>query len=151
VILHRNDTGGIAHYDQKLSLLRSSDRGQTWLPTDAPIHVADIFAQSDTETVPGLSGVPDPEGGNPVQAKSGFSDVAVDLANGNLYAVWQDTRFSNGQYNSIAFAMSTDAGFTWSAGFAHSAVGARQVPGPSPERDAELRTLPARGGKSAPP
>jgi hypothetical protein len=36
-------------------------------------------------------------------------------ANGHLYAVWQDVRFSNFQYNSIAFAMSTDGGFTWSA------------------------------------
>src|SRR5262249_8699451 len=35
--------------------------------------------------------------------------------NGNLYAVWQDARFSNFQYSSIAFAMSTDGGFTWSA------------------------------------
>jgi len=34
--------------------------------------------------------------------------------NGNLYVVWEDTRFSSGQYSSIAFAMSTDGGFSWS-------------------------------------
>jgi hypothetical protein len=39
----------------------------------------------------------------------------MNPANGNLYAVWQDARFSNGQYTSVAFSMSTDGGFTWSA------------------------------------
>src|SRR5207245_9467443 len=42
-------------------------------------------------------------------------DVAVDATSGNLYAVWQDARFSNFQYTGIAFSMSTDGGFTWSA------------------------------------
>ncbi len=40
---------------------------------------------------------------------------AVDGRNGNLYAVWEDGRFSNFQYNDIAFSMSADGGFTWSA------------------------------------
>jgi hypothetical protein len=114
LILYKSDTGGIAHYDTKLSLLRSSDHGQTWLPTNGPIPVADILALTDTDTVPGMDGVPDPDGGNPIKAPNPLFDVAVDPTNGNLYAVWQDTRFSNGQYNSIAFAMSTDGGFTWS-------------------------------------
>jgi hypothetical protein len=39
----------------------------------------------------------------------------VDPANGNIYAVWQDARFSDFRYSSIAFSMSTDGGFTWSA------------------------------------
>jgi hypothetical protein len=115
LILYKNNEGGIRHFDLELSLLRSSDKGQTWLPTDAPIHVADILALTDTDTVPGMDGVPNPDGGTPLKAGNAFFDVAVDPANGHLYAVWQDTRFSNGQYNSIAFAMSTDGGFTWSA------------------------------------
>ena len=40
---------------------------------------------------------------------------AVDNRNGNLYAVWEDGRFSNFQYNDVAFSMSTDGGFTWSS------------------------------------
>jgi hypothetical protein len=39
----------------------------------------------------------------------------VDGRSGNLYAVWEDGRFSNGQYNDIAFSMSSDGGFTWSS------------------------------------
>jgi len=33
----------------------------------------------------------------------------------NLYAVWQDARFSNFQIDQIAFSQSTDGGATWSA------------------------------------
>ena len=43
-----------------------------------------------------------------------FPSIAVDRQNGNLYAAWIDARFSNFQYNSIAYSMSTDGGFTWS-------------------------------------
>jgi hypothetical protein len=41
--------------------------------------------------------------------------VAVDPSNGNLYAVWQDSRFSAFAYDEVAFSMSSDGGFTWSA------------------------------------
>jgi hypothetical protein len=45
----------------------------------------------------------------------GNPSVAVDRRNSNLYAVWEDGRFSNFQYNDVAFSMSADGGFTWSA------------------------------------
>jgi hypothetical protein len=112
--IHKNDAGGLAHYDVKLSLIRSSDHGQTWQFIDAPIAVTDIFPLADTFTIPGIKGVANPDGGLGVQAPCYNFDVAMDSANGNLYVVWQDTRFSNGQYTSIAFSMSTDGGFTWS-------------------------------------
>jgi hypothetical protein len=109
--LKTSNAGGVSHFDFKLYLIRSSDRGQTWLPGNTPIHVADILPLDDTQTIP----VPNPDGGVPIGALNWVFDVAVDPANGNLYAVWEDARFSNFQYNSIAFAMSTDGGFTWSA------------------------------------
>jgi hypothetical protein len=44
--------------------------------------------------------------------------VAVDSANGNLYAVWMDARFDGGlflvDHDNIAFSMSTDGERTWS-------------------------------------
>lgn len=36
------------------------------------------------------------------------------LGAGNLYAVWEDGRFSNFQYNDIAMSVSADGGITWS-------------------------------------
>src|SRR5262249_54230460 len=62
-------------------------------------------------------GVTDPETGflvfthNPI---NDISDVAVDPHSGTLYAVWEDSRFSNDQYTSVAFSQSTDGGYTWS-------------------------------------
>jgi hypothetical protein len=73
----------------RLIALRSTDRGATW---SGPILAAQM----------------QPIGGE------FFADVAVDADNGNLFAVWADARFSAFQHNSIAFAMSTDGGLTWS-------------------------------------
>src|SRR5262249_26408900 len=44
---YKNETGGIRHWDVKLSLIRSPDHGQTWQFTDAPIPVADILPLDD--------------------------------------------------------------------------------------------------------
>jgi hypothetical protein len=70
----------------------------------------DILPLDDTQTAP----VPNPDGGLSIHALNWVFDVAVDPANGNLYAVWSDARFSGFQYNSIAFSMSTNGGLTWS-------------------------------------
>src|SRR5262249_17357003 len=111
--VYKNDAGGINHYDFKVSLLRSSDHGQTWQVEPTP--VGDILPLGDTTLLPGARGVPNPDGGLGVEAEDWFFGVAADPANGNLYAVWQDARFSNSQYTGIAFSMSTDGGLTWSA------------------------------------
>jgi hypothetical protein len=105
-------TAGVAHFENTLSLIRSTDHGESW---SAPIPVADVLSLFDTATIPGTRGVPNPDGGSGVFAPNTFFDVAVDPAKGNLYAVWGDARFGSFQYNSIAFSMSTDGGFTWSA------------------------------------
>jgi len=47
----------------------------------------------------------------------GIFDVAVYPDNGTLYAVWQDTRFTD--VDAIAFSMFTDGGFTWSTPIIH--------------------------------
>ena len=39
-------------------------------------------------------------------------DVAVDPASGRLYAVWQDARFGDGAFDSIAFSQSLDGGLS---------------------------------------
>jgi hypothetical protein len=58
-----------------------------------------------------------------VRSQDILPEVAVDPNDGTLYAVWQDARFSNNGnfsdgnllFDDVAFAMSTDGGFTWSA------------------------------------
>jgi hypothetical protein len=105
-LIFKNSDGG-EKFDDNLSLLMSSDKGQTWLPKGQPIRT------NKMQTI----GVTDPETGVFVHTHSEFndiSDVAVDPHSGTLYAVWEDSRFSNDQYTSIAFSQSTDGGLTWS-------------------------------------
>jgi hypothetical protein len=94
-----------------LTLLRSTDHGQTW---SAPIAAVVQQPLIDPSVNPPNALVTDPDTGQGVEAHPMFPSVAVDRTSGNLYAVWIDGRFSNFQYNSIALSMSSDSGLTWS-------------------------------------
>ena len=101
------DSGHGIQQSQSLQVIRSADRGQTW---SSPIHAVTMLplyggSQGNNLTT-------DPDTGQLVQDVDNQS-VAGD-SHGNLYAVWGDGRFSNFQYNDIAFSMSADGGFTWS-------------------------------------
>jgi hypothetical protein len=91
-----------------LDILRSTDHGTTW---SQPIVAA--------QEMP--FGTFDPFNGDGVRSGISLPDVAADPASGNLYAVWEDGRFSfnaaigSSQFGSIAFSMSTDGGLTWSS------------------------------------
>jgi hypothetical protein len=87
-----------------LSFVYSPDQGVTWLPgVDQAIRTNQIRSL----------GVSTPDKGVPVRDAAILFDVAVDRTSGHLYAVWQDARFSD--FDQIAFSMSRDQGFTWSA------------------------------------
>jgi len=91
-----------------LRMMRSTDRGLTW---SAPISVLEI---NPIYTKDGSTLVIDPETGQLVGDPTNPS-FAIDRRNGNLYAVWEDGRFSSSQYYDIAFSMSADGGVTWSS------------------------------------
>ncbi len=84
------------------AVIRSTDHGDTW---SDPI----VIAQDRSIDVR------DPDTGADVRAGEGLPDIAVDRTNGNLYAVWDDGRFSGGAHSGIALSMSADGGLTWSA------------------------------------
>jgi hypothetical protein len=91
-----------------LQVLRSTDHGQTWSAPLTAVSMTPLYAPPSNFTL-----VLDPETGQNVEDPTNPS-FAVDRASGNLYAVWEDGRFSNFQYPDIAFSMSADGGFTWS-------------------------------------
>lgn len=92
-------------YNFDLSFVYSDDQGDTWLPHGNNSVRALRMYVSDF-------GVFTPDLGQSVRDASVLFDVAVDPASGNLYLVWQDTRFSG--FDEVAFSMSSDGGFTWS-------------------------------------
>lgn len=114
-----------------LQVLRSADHGQTW---SVPIN-AMTMTPLDTPSCNTL--VVDPETGQLVADPTNPS-FAVDSRIGNLYAVWEDGRFSNFQYDDIAFSMSADGGLTWS-----TPIRVNQTPLniPAPNRQAFLPAM----------
>jgi hypothetical protein len=91
---------------QTVAVLRSTDKGQSWSgPIQGPT-MTPVFQPN------GNNFTADPETGTFLK-DSGDPAFAID-SRGNLYAVWEDGRFSGFQYNDIAFSMSADGGLTWS-------------------------------------
>ena len=85
-----------------VAIIRSTDRGDTW---SDPIRVSGLAA----------TGVQDPDTGSPVRTGGDIiPEIAVDPSSGNLYLVWQDSRFSGFAVDGIAFSVSADGGLTWS-------------------------------------
>src|SRR5256885_1147363 len=89
---------------QNVAVLRSTDKGQTW---SAPIlgpAITPVFQPN------GLNGIIDPETGQFLH-DPGDPAFAQDTRIGVLYAVWDDGRFNNFQYDDIVFSMSANGGF----------------------------------------
>lgn len=117
IVNFRNGDGG-SQFEFNLSLIRSTDKGDTW--TTQATRITKFYPMDrvredgvvDSEPV----ACPDPgdAGACPIRTGDLLFDVAVDRADGTLYAVMQDARFSGFGYDTIALTRSTDGGATWS-------------------------------------
>ncbi len=85
----------------KLAFVKSTDGGNTWTK---PKVIANM------QTV----GVTDPNTGEAVRTGDIIPEPAIDAATGQLYVVWQDSRFNGGHFDEVAISTSTNGGATWS-------------------------------------
>ena len=83
-----------------LAIIRSLDKGVSW---SAPIAISPVQSV----------GTVDPQTQAPVRDASDLGSIAAGT-HGELVAVWQDSRFSGGVRDGIAFSRSLDGGVTWS-------------------------------------
>jgi hypothetical protein len=82
-----------------VAVIRSADGGATW---SAPVIVSQ------------LTDAPVSINGAGVRTGDIIPAFTADPATGDLYAVWQDGRFSADGQAKIAFSMSSDGGLSWS-------------------------------------
>jgi hypothetical protein len=99
MILNKGGKGKNRRQSNNVTILRSTDGGATWSgPT--------VAAQEQVGSVS--------INGTHLRTSDELPEFAAG-PEGNLYAVWQDSRFSPTGASKIAFTMSTDGGATWSA------------------------------------
>jgi hypothetical protein len=110
ILNFKNNDGG-TQFDFNLSFIFSNDHGGTWLPHGKPRRVQKLQSLALFRAFGTLT----PDTNQGVRTGDILFDVAVDPANGNLYAVWQDARFSGFSRDEIAFSMSVNGGTTWTA------------------------------------
>jgi hypothetical protein len=96
-----NTAGGFGspRKSDRAAIIRSADGGATWSHPIivSPEDVAHVFIN-----------------GKYVRTSDELPEFATDPVSGNLYAVWQDARFSPTGNAKIALSMSTDGGLHWS-------------------------------------
>jgi hypothetical protein len=95
----RLDTPPNAPATATLAIIRSPDKGVTWSP---PIAISPVQAR----------GTFDPETHAQIRDGATLGSIAVG-PHGELAAVWQDSRFSAGARDGVAFSRSLDGGLTW--------------------------------------
>ncbi len=86
----------------KVAFVKSTDGGSTWTTPHVINNLRTVF-------------VSDPNTGAAIRTGDIIPEPAIDPATGQLYVVWQDSRFNGGHYDEVALSTSTNGGATWSA------------------------------------
>ena len=96
-----------------VAILRSQDKGQTWDSKPTIVNSLQTVGVVDPDP-----NAPRPDPDRRARARSGPATSSPTSPwtgrTGRMYAVWQDSRFSGGSHDDIAFSRSTDGGNTWS-------------------------------------
>jgi len=96
---------GLSFCGPELSMIRSTDHGTTWPVSGAATKIAAINPVGTRNPIPN---------GAPIRDSANLAQAAVDPASGAIAAVWQESSFSGGVRDGIAFTISRDQGASWS-------------------------------------
>lgn len=86
----------------KAAFIKSTDGGNTWTQPQIIANMETVF-------------VSDPNTGQAIRTGDIIPEPAIDPATGQLYIVWQDSRFNGHHFDEVALSTSTNGGRTWSA------------------------------------
>jgi hypothetical protein len=107
--LINNESNAHGHRGTNVAFIKSTDGGATW----SDVHVVaglDAVGVSDSANV-------DPSTDTPpatLRSADDIPEVTINPANGQLYAVWQDSRFNGFLNDEAVISTSNDGGATWS-------------------------------------
>lgn len=101
-IVSTGPNGQLKLHGLNVAFMKSTDGGNTWT---APQLISKL------QTV----GVTDPNTGATIRTGDIIPEPAIDSSTGQLYVVWQDSRFNGGKYDEVVLSTSKDGGATWSA------------------------------------
>jgi hypothetical protein len=85
-----------------VAFIKSTNGGDTWTQPQIIASLQTVF-------------VSDPNTGQAVRTGDILPEPAIDPATGQLYVVWQDSRFNGHHFDEVALSTSTNGGATWSA------------------------------------
>ncbi len=85
----------------KVAFIKSTDGGNTWTKPQIIANEETVF-------------VSDPNTGQAIRTGDIIPEPAIDPATGQLYVVWQDSRFNGHHFDEVALSTSTNGGETWS-------------------------------------
>ncbi|HEX9371934.1 MAG TPA: sialidase family protein [Roseiflexaceae bacterium] len=85
-----------------VAFIKSTDGGTTWTKPQIIANLQTVF-------------VTDPNTGQAIRTGDIIPEPAIDPVTGQLYVVWQDSRFTGHHFDEVALSTSTNDGATWSA------------------------------------
>src|SRR6266700_368987 len=86
----------------KVAFIKSTDGGNTWTKPQIIANEETVFGS-------------DPNTGQAIRTGDIIPEPAIDPTSGQLYVIWQDSRFNGGHFDEVALSTSTNGGATWSA------------------------------------
>lgn len=107
--LIQNESNAHGHRGTNVAFIKSTDGGATWSDAHVVAALAAVGVTDSANVDPS-----DPTQPATLRAADDIPEVAINPVNGQLYAVWQDSRFNGFANDEVVISTSNDGGDNWS-------------------------------------